>query len=116
MDGALDAGTDPRAAPGRRAQFNVAIRTVMIHKASGCAEYGVGGGIVWDSKPADEYAECRAKTKVLHPVTREFDLMETLLWSPDGGYARSAASGACPPKWTAAKASPNPSCARQAKR
>jgi len=74
-------------APGRRAQFNVAIRTVLIHKASGRAEYGVGGGIVWDSKPADEYAECLTKTKVLHPATRDFDLLETLIWTPGGGYA-----------------------------
>lgn len=80
-------GTIGFVAPGRRAQFNVAIRTVLVHHASGRAEYGVGGGIVWDSKPAAEYAECRAKTKVLRPVTRDFDLLETLLWSPGDGYA-----------------------------
>ncbi|RMF66566.1 MAG: aminodeoxychorismate synthase, component I, partial [Cyanobacteria bacterium J069] len=32
-----------------RAQFNVAIRTVLVHRPTGQAEYGVGGGIVWDS-------------------------------------------------------------------
>jgi len=80
-------GTIGFAAPGRRAQFNVAIRTVLVHKASGRTEYGVGGGIVWDSKPADEYAECRTKTNVLHPISRDFDLLETLLWSPNDGYA-----------------------------
>jgi len=51
--------------PGRRAQFNVAIRTVHIAAATGAAEYGVGGGIVWDSTAAAEYAECLAKAAVL---------------------------------------------------
>ena len=72
--------------PGGRAQFNVAIRTVLLRKAGGHAEYGVGGGIVWDSKVVDEYQECLTKTKVLRPSTRDFDLLETMLWSPSYGY------------------------------
>ena len=79
-------GTIGCASPGRRAQFNVAIRTVLVHRPSGRAEYGVGGGIVWDSKPDAEHAECRTKTKVLTPAPRDFDLLETLLWSPNDGY------------------------------
>jgi para-aminobenzoate synthetase/4-amino-4-deoxychorismate lyase len=71
-------------APGRRAQFSVAIRTVLLHHASGEAEYGVGGGIVWDSKPAAERQECVTKTKALHPLRRDFDLLETMLGSPGG--------------------------------
>lgn len=51
--------------PGRRAQFNVAIRTVHVSAATGVAEYGVGGGIVWDSTAAAEYAECLAKSALL---------------------------------------------------
>src|SRR5262249_3603636 len=43
------------AAPGRRAQFNVAIRTLLIERATGLAEYGVGGGIVWDSECETEW-------------------------------------------------------------
>jgi len=74
-------------APGRRVQFNVAIRTVLLHKATGHAEYGVGGGIVWDSEPAHEYEECLTKTKVLTSLTHAFDLLETMLWSPDRGYS-----------------------------
>jgi len=35
--------------PGGRSQFNVAIRTVLLEKSTGEAEYGVGGGIVADS-------------------------------------------------------------------
>ena len=52
--------------PGRRAQFNVAIRTVHVTAATGAAEYGVGGGIVWDSTAAAEYAECLAKAALLN--------------------------------------------------
>lgn len=46
-------------------QFNVAIRTVLIDKEIGQAEYGVGGGIVWDSVSGDEYVECQIKARVL---------------------------------------------------
>jgi len=66
--------TDPRGvytgaigylAPGRRARFNVAIRTTVVDLVERRAEYGVGGGIVWDSDPAEEYEECRIKARVL---------------------------------------------------
>jgi para-aminobenzoate synthetase/4-amino-4-deoxychorismate lyase len=76
-------------APDRSAQFNVAIRTVTIDRAAGQAEYGVGGGIVWDSDAADEYRECEIKTRVLTAASRpplEFDLLEALLWTPAEGY------------------------------
>jgi para-aminobenzoate synthetase / 4-amino-4-deoxychorismate lyase len=73
-------------APGRRAQFSVAIRTILLHKESGLAEYGVGGGIVWDSNPENEYKECLTKTKVLQPAIRNFDLLETFCWTPQNGY------------------------------
>jgi para-aminobenzoate synthetase/4-amino-4-deoxychorismate lyase len=80
-------GTIGFVSPGGRAQFNVAIRTVLLHKPTRHAEYGVGGGIVWDSKPANEYEECLTKTKVLSPLARDFDLLETILWSPHSGYS-----------------------------
>jgi len=75
-------------APGRRAQFSVAIRTAVVDRRTGRASYGVGGGIVWDSAADDEYAECRAKTEVLRrsPLPRRFGLFETLLWRWDGGF------------------------------
>ena len=73
--------------PERRAQFSVAIRTVVRHKPSGGMEYGVGGGIVWDSKPADEFEECMVKANVLRTRREDFDLVETMLWSPQKGYA-----------------------------
>ena len=71
--------------PGRRAQFNVAIRTVLIDRQQGEAEYGVGGGIVWDSDVRREAAECRTKTRVLEAPLPLFRLLETMLWLPDAG-------------------------------
>ena len=73
-------------APDRTAQFNVAIRTTTIDRATACAEYGVGSGIVWDSDAADEYRECEIKTRVLTAQPLEFDLLEALLWTPTAGY------------------------------
>jgi para-aminobenzoate synthetase/4-amino-4-deoxychorismate lyase len=73
-------------APGRRAQFNVAIRTLLADVRSGRAEYGVGGGVVWDSDLDAEQAECRAKARILSaPARPPFDLLETLLWTPADG-------------------------------
>lgn len=66
-------------------QFNVAIRTVALHKPTARAEYGVGSGIVWDSEMADEYQECLHKTAVLTQVRGDFRLLESLLWSPQEG-------------------------------
>jgi len=51
--------------PNRRAQFNVAIRTIFVDKIRRQAEYGVGSGIVWDSDPEREYEECLTKAKIL---------------------------------------------------
>ena len=73
-------------APARVAQFNVAIRTVTIDRAAQQAEYGVGGGIVWDSDAADEYRECEIKTRVLTSAPLDFELLEALLWGPVDGY------------------------------
>ncbi len=72
--------------PNRKAQFNVAIRTAIIDRESQSAEYGLGGGIVWDSTSADEYSEALLKARVLTESPRPFDLLETLLWTPDEGF------------------------------
>jgi para-aminobenzoate synthetase/4-amino-4-deoxychorismate lyase len=74
-------------APGRRAQFNVAIRTAVVHIPTGVVEYGVGSGIVWDSDAAAEWAECRTKTRVLDGLPPAFDLLETFAWTPAAGFA-----------------------------
>ncbi len=65
---------------GIDAEFNVAIRTVTIDAATGIAEFGVGGGITWDSTSAGEYQEALWKTAVLSGASRDFGLFETLRW------------------------------------
>jgi para-aminobenzoate synthetase/4-amino-4-deoxychorismate lyase len=85
-------------APGGDARFSVAIRTAWVERraveAEGPAEvrieYGTGGGIVWDSDPRRELAETRLKAVALHRALEapapDFELLETLLWTPAGGY------------------------------
>jgi len=72
--------------PGRHAQFNVAIRTLLIDTVTDRAEYGVGGGLVWDSDCVHEQAECRTKARVLMEARPPFSLLETLLWTPKNGF------------------------------
>lgn len=72
-----------------QAQFNVAIRTVLVHRSTGRAEYGVGGGIVWDSTADSEFQECRTKAQVLTQVCPDFSLLESMLWTPEAGIAWS---------------------------
>lgn len=36
--------------PGRQARFSVAIRTAVVDREAGRVEYGVGSGVVWDSR------------------------------------------------------------------
>ena len=52
-------------APDGTATFSVAIRTLTIDHQTGRAEYGVGGGITWDSAGSAEYDELRAKAAIL---------------------------------------------------
>jgi len=74
-------------APDRKARFNVAIRTALVDKENKAAEYGVGGGIVWDSTSTDEYSEALLKARILtDPPQEDFSLFETLLWTPQEGY------------------------------
>jgi para-aminobenzoate synthetase / 4-amino-4-deoxychorismate lyase len=79
-------GTIGYAVPGRKMQFNVAIRTILIDKNRKNAEYGVGGGIVWDSQLESEKNECHIKTRALNAPAPDFDLLETMLWTPKDGY------------------------------
>ncbi|MEO8164175.1 MAG: aminodeoxychorismate synthase component I [Betaproteobacteria bacterium] len=65
-------------APGRSAQFNVAIRTATVDRADDCVEYGVGGGIVWDSTSQSEYEECLLKARIVTDTPPDFALLETL--------------------------------------
>jgi para-aminobenzoate synthetase/4-amino-4-deoxychorismate lyase len=69
-----------------RASFNVAIRTVALDPGSGTAEYGVGGGITFDSSAEGEYAEVVAKARVLTEARPAFRLFETILHDPTEGF------------------------------
>ncbi len=72
--------------PHRRAQFNVAIRTLVYERATEQLEYGVGSGVVWDSDKRAEYQECLTKAQVILKPRPEFELLETVLWRADRGY------------------------------
>jgi para-aminobenzoate synthetase/4-amino-4-deoxychorismate lyase len=78
-------GAIGRIEPARRARFAVAIRTAVVDSVAGEVEYGVGGGIVWDSNAGDEYRECVTKARILSEPMPDFELLETLLWDPDRG-------------------------------
>jgi para-aminobenzoate synthetase/4-amino-4-deoxychorismate lyase len=75
---------------GLESQFNVAIRTVTIDRSLARAEYGVGGGILWESVPEEEFAECEVKTRVLRQGQstgpRTLELLEAILWTPAEGW------------------------------
>jgi para-aminobenzoate synthetase / 4-amino-4-deoxychorismate lyase len=71
-------------APSGDAQFNVAIRTVVLEGNRG--ELGIGGGIVADSKAEFEYEECLLKAHFLTKVDAPFDLIETLRFERGHGF------------------------------
>jgi para-aminobenzoate synthetase/4-amino-4-deoxychorismate lyase len=72
--------------PGGEVQFSVAIRTAIIDRKNGVAEYGAGGGIVIDSDADEEYAEALLKARIFTEPPPEFDLLETLRLTPETGY------------------------------
>jgi para-aminobenzoate synthetase/4-amino-4-deoxychorismate lyase len=61
---------------------SVAIRTVEIEGRK--ARMGIGSGIVADSIAAEEYRECRLKSRFLTEPAPVFELIETMLWK--GGF------------------------------
>ncbi|MFW6094193.1 MAG: aminodeoxychorismate synthase component I [Pseudomonadota bacterium] len=83
-------GTVGLLTPDGDAEFNVAIRTALVDQEAATAEYGIGGGILWDSDAGEEYEETRTKARILNdaqpPASTGFALLETLLWEPDDGY------------------------------
>ncbi len=78
-------GTVGIALPGRYSSWNVAIRTLSCNLVSGEAEYGTGGGVVWDSEEESEYREMLLKAEVLRHADPRFHLIETMLVEPEGG-------------------------------
>ncbi len=68
-----------------RAEFSVAIRTLVADTRSGEAEYGVGGGVVYESTAAREYEEAMVKARVLSRRRTPVTLLETMRWEPGRG-------------------------------
>ncbi len=60
--------------------LSVPIRTLALGPGEGLrrGELGVGAGIVHDSDPVSEFAECQLKARFLTGLTNEFDLFETI--------------------------------------
>ena len=69
---------------GISARFNVAIRTLTVWGDQG--EMGIGGGVVQDSRMADEYAECLLKARFFETPRKPLELIETLRW--ESGFYR----------------------------
>jgi len=63
--------------PGGDFTCNLAIRT-LVHR-QGRFDLGLGGGIVWDSRPDGEYEEALLKSRFLSDITPELRLFETML-------------------------------------
>lgn len=61
--------------------FSIPIRTIL--KTKNQCRFGVGSGIVWDSRAEDEYQELQTKMSFLNQEL-EFSLVETMLYSPFG--------------------------------
>ena len=76
----------PSGVPGPRASFSVGIRTVVIDAESGDAEYGIGGGVTFDSDPRAEYEEAALKSRILTHGRSDFELIETMRWGPTTGW------------------------------
>jgi para-aminobenzoate synthetase / 4-amino-4-deoxychorismate lyase len=75
--------------PGGDLGFNVAIRTIELTSGHR-GRLHVGSGIVADSSPSSEYAECQAKARFLTDLKPDFMLFETLLFD-SGAFRRLAA-------------------------
>jgi para-aminobenzoate synthetase/4-amino-4-deoxychorismate lyase len=71
--------------PGGDSAFNVLIRTLEWVRGSTRANLGLGSGVVVDSKPRDEWAECRLKGVFVERERQSFDLIETMRFDPQEG-------------------------------
>lgn len=77
-------GSIGRLAPDGEAEFNVAIRTLVLRDGETEARLGLGSGIVADSVAADEWLECLAKGEFV-ATPGHFDLIETMRFDPHEG-------------------------------
>ena len=67
------------------AAFNVMIRTLEWARGAHRARLGLGSGLVVDSKPSDEWAECMLKGAFVERERQKFDLIETMRFDPHDG-------------------------------
>ncbi|PHV47741.1 aminodeoxychorismate synthase, component I [Janthinobacterium sp. BJB301] len=89
---------DPPAAGAAHAVgdfcMSVPIRTLALqaagHGGIRRGEMGVGAGIVLDSEPQEEFAECQLKARFLTGLSNDFELFETLHASRAGGCRQQA--------------------------
>jgi len=73
-------------APNGDIKLNVAIRTAVVDN-DGAGEIGIGGGIVADSEPQEEYREALLKMKFFTDPADPVCLIETILWTQEAGFA-----------------------------
>ena len=66
-------------APNGRAEFNVAIRTLVLDNKNKTGVMGIGSGITYISDAILEYQECLLKSKFLTTPKPNFQLIETIL-------------------------------------
>ncbi|MDB5680251.1 MAG: aminobenzoate synthetase [Sphingomonas bacterium] len=78
-------GAIGRLDAGGGAMFNVAIRTLAIAGDDDHATLGAGGGIVADSREAEEWDEALAKMAFVTAGARTIDLIETMAFDPVEG-------------------------------
>jgi para-aminobenzoate synthetase/4-amino-4-deoxychorismate lyase len=67
------------------AAFNVMIRTLEWHRPLAKARLGLGSGLVVDSNPSNEWAECLLKGDFVRREGQDFDLIETMRFDPSEG-------------------------------
>lgn len=68
--------------------LSVPIRTLVLqpeHNGVRRGELGVGAGIVYDSDPAGEFAECRLKARFLTGLPNRFEIFETMFVTREDG-------------------------------
>jgi para-aminobenzoate synthetase/4-amino-4-deoxychorismate lyase len=67
------------------AEFNVAIRTLVLEANKASGRLSVGSGITFDSNAASEWQECLQKAAFVRSPD-EFALFETFAWGPAGNF------------------------------
>ncbi|MGI4849349.1 MAG: chorismate-binding protein [Janthinobacterium lividum] len=97
--GWFDAASDLASAPASPRDaigdfcLSVPIRTLSLDPAQAGQRHGVmgvGAGIVFESRAADEFAECRVKAGFLVGLPAQFELLETMFVSRADGIRHMA--------------------------